>query len=207
MRVNRENFEVVQAASNDGTRYALCSVYFDGYGTVATNGAMLATVSYPDQGSDDDLPKGLPVGKIADLKPFAVGVDAVKALTRAIPKTTSLPILKYLYVDVDRTNADGSATFAATDLETQSNPTVAKVEGLFPPYEQVIPKEKDLCEKVGYNPAVVAKAFAIVSKVMGSKQAGCVVRMGREPSQPMIIEGRNADTGQTVRVVVMPMRL
>ena len=206
MNVNKQNLEVVRAASKDSSRLAIQVLRFEQGGTVATNGNMLATVTYPEQLKGSELPKGLPEGNAEDLTPFSIPADSIKELARSIPKRSCLPALRNAFLDVAGTNSNGSAKFSATDLELTTPTEVRKVDMNFPNCEHVFPKDSDLSDRIGFNPDLLIDALTIVRNVMSEKGRACVVRFGGE-NTPMLIEGECFETGQVVKVVVMPKRL
>jgi hypothetical protein len=206
MNINTNNLLVARASSKDPSRLALQSVYFTKTATVATDGHILARITYPAKQYDDaELPakdgEG-PKGKAADVTPFLIPADAVKSIKAY--KSKSMPILSQVYVDVPKTNENGSAHFWATDLESVTAPAIKKLDATFPPYEQVIPKaDKKPLLTIGFNPALLGRACDIASK---AGLVGCTFKFYDEESA-VLIEGHNVETDQDVQIIVMPMRI
>lgn len=205
MNINGNNLLVSKASSKDDTRYNLKSVYFTKTATVATDGHILARITYPLQYDDAELPakdgEG-PKGKAEEITPFLIPAEAVKSIKAY--KSKSLPMLTQIYVDVPKTNANGSAHFWATDLESVTAPAIKKMDAKFPPYEQIIPKtDKKPILTIGLDPALMGRACDIASK---AGLTGATFKFYDENSA-VLIEGRNVETDQDVQIIVMPMRI
>jgi len=213
MNINKNNLLVAKAASTDDTRCALQTIYFDTDGTVATDGHKLVKVGYPSQVDHDSLPVVLPKGDIKNIKPFLIPSSCVPALAKIQPKVKNLPVLENIFLDVDRTNANGSAHFSATDLTSISNPEIKKVDAQFPDYKKVfpIPQEesgemkdtgKEPLLEIVFNPELLRDTCDIAVK-MGL--VGCKFNFFGA-NHPALITGTNSDD-QEFTALVMPKRL
>jgi DNA polymerase III sliding clamp (beta) subunit (PCNA family) len=149
MNLNNANLKVVAAASTDELRRGLVSIHVTPEGTEATNGHILARVGLPYQYEPDDIPATCPTEAAANLKSFVIPAGAVKSLKTF--KAKNLPALNNtLFVDVAKTNANGTAHFTATDREQISSPTITKLDTEFPDTSRVIPTDEP-AYRVGFN--------------------------------------------------------
>jgi len=205
MIINKNNLLAVNAASDNKVYPSLSVLHVRADRTVATDAHRLIEVSMTDQENAKDFPAipGNNGGPAADLKPFSIGADDVKSLLKAVPKKTRTPILLNALIDVAATNANGHAVVSVTDLQTPITMSLVKVDGDFPNYELVFPKENPVIT-IGFNPDLLADTLKTISKITDG--AGVTVELFG-PDKPLLIHGENKETGQKVRALVMPMRL
>ncbi len=144
MNLNKLNLEVVRAASKDASRYNLNALHITPNYTEATNGHILARMTYPVQFEPGDVPEVIKTGKKEDIIPFMVPIDALKGIK--FPKKVSLPMLADLYIDVEATNGNGNAKFGMTDLQTTTQPEIRKIDGEYPDTEACVPKGEPVFE-------------------------------------------------------------
>jgi DNA polymerase III sliding clamp (beta) subunit (PCNA family) len=198
MNINAANLKVALAASNDATRLGLTGINFTTKGTEATNGHILARISYPDQIQADDVPNTCPTGAAADLKSFIIPATAIKSLKTY--KVKSLPNLTdSIFVDVDATNANGTAKFTSTNLDEISAPSINKIDAQFPDVERVIPTTApDYI--VGMNIEYLIHLLTIAKSVSA---LGTVTIEGRDKSAE-IIEGLRDAVLQVIDLPAIP---
>ena len=139
MLYSRAHFAVRHAASKDESRYNLNGVHFRADGsTEATDGFMLIRVK-AEVPPDDEHPRG------CEGKPeaFTLPIDAVDRIVKGLPKRNKIPILDYAVLDVPATNANGSARFVSTDLESDAVTEARKVEAEFPDTGHILKPERE----------------------------------------------------------------
>ena len=133
---------------------------------------------------------------------FIIDSKSAENLAKIQPKVKGMPILNNIYVDVGRTNMNGSAHFRATDLDSVSNPEIKKMDCTFPPYKNVIPKQEGVTLTMGFNVNYMKEVCDIASK-MGLE--GCKFEF-TDANSPVKITGTTSE-GQEFMALVMPIRL
>ncbi len=201
MNVNKNNLLASEAASDDYTRQAMQSVYFDHDGTVGTDGACLIKIGYPEQVDLTEMPAPIPQGS-DKITPFMISAEACKGLGGAIPKVKHMPFLNNLFIDVAATNANDCAHFVATDLESPQSIAIKKLEHAFPPYAQAMPKPEAVTLTIGFDPELMARVCGVAKK-MG---LDCCKFEFTNDKGPCKITGLDKH-GQEFTALIMPKKL
>lgn len=133
MLVNQANLDVKMAASpKSETRIVLTGVNFDSERTTATNAHMLLSCELPKVDvAEYPAMAGTPQGE-SEFSAI-VPLNGLK-----IKKSKHLPILNNALA----VKAGGVVSIATTDLESVQREDIRIIEGVYPPYKQVIPDEE-----------------------------------------------------------------
>jgi DNA polymerase III sliding clamp (beta) subunit (PCNA family) len=199
MKVRRETLRaVLPAISKDTTRYNLIGVLVKPDGTfVATDGHRLHMVKQDLPWVDEQAPVQLE-------EPAIVMGSGLKSVEKAMPKGRAIPeeLRDVAELDVVETNRNGHARFVAGGAQFD----VEKIDGEYPDFEQVLPKRDDGVT-FGINAQYLKEACdAVLKFAPSSRSRACKITVKDELS-PVRIEATNADTGDELTVVIMPMRL
>jgi DNA polymerase III sliding clamp (beta) subunit (PCNA family) len=139
MNLNTANLMVGKAASTDPMRVGLQSIHVTATHTEATNGHILARVSLPFQHDCEELPLSIKTENAEYIEPFTIPAKAAMSI-KLFKSKGNIPCLSdSLYVDVEKTNMNGTARFMATDRETTIMPELNKIDGDFPDIDRAIP--------------------------------------------------------------------
>lgn len=202
MNINKLNLEVSKCASTEESRYHLNGVHFTSDYTEATNGHILARVTYPTQFPEDELPEMIKSKDKSEIKEFVIPLNGVKEIK--FPKgKVPLPILADTYVDVEHTNQNGVARFSYTDLQTTPTTEVRKIDGDFADTEAVWCKDEPQFEFT-LNPNYLKRMCDIAEGFGG--RVPCIKLTFYKKDGPMKIDAYNQDPGQYFKGLVMPMR-
>lgn len=201
MNINKLNLEISQCASKEEGRYHLNGVHFTKDYTESTNGHVLGRITYPTQMDIEELPAQIKSDLKDKIDDFIVPLRGIKDLK--FPQKVILPILQYVYVDVESTNKNGVARFSSTDLETTPVTEIRKIDGEFPETDRVWPKEEEAVFEICIDSNYLKIMADIASKF--SKHGGCKLTFYGIDS-PVKIHAYNSDTDQTFTGVIMPMK-
>lgn len=204
--LSKKHLAVVAAASTDETRYVLCGVKVEetkkGVKTIATNGRMLAIVESTTEFKDGDFPVVAGFDTVANsAKEAIIPNDAIRKALKALLKPKKygqVPILEYVAVKM----AKDVSTLAATDLETSSVIPARNIEGVFPNYEQVVPKTSKF--SISFNPALLVSLLEIAEKVAGHGNSVMLHFNGEK--DPVKITAKDSNGEHTYIGVGMPMK-
>jgi len=208
MLLNKKSLDCISTfASSDPTRSMLQGVHIEASGNlVATDGYILGILTPGDSLDDKDFPAiGQSAGDVPALRPCTLAIDGIKALAKAIPTKSRLPIVKHALLDHTATNANGKAVFHVTDLDNPQVVNVAKLDGTFPNYVAVIPKD-DPVYRIVFD-AELLKRLAVAALTLGKDQKTTAIELEFSASglTAMTATTTNRD-GQTLTAVVMPYK-
>ena len=208
MLLNKNSLDCISTfASSDPTRCMLQGVHVEASGNlIATDGHILGILTPSDSPEDKDFPAiGQSPGEVPALVPCTLAIDGVKALAKAIPAKARLPILKHALLDHTATNANGKAVFHVTDLDNHQVINVAKLDGTFPNYVAVMPKEPPVY-RIVFN-AELLKRLAMAALTLGKDQRETAIELEFSASGLTAMTARSTNNhGQTLTAVVMPYR-
>ena len=209
MIIDREMLEVAKIAQGDYPHQVINNVKVGADGTmIATNGHILAVVK-PSGLPDEDFPvvEGDDEGETkAELEPFMVPADSLIALQKAIPKgrKAGFPILRTARLIESRTNDNGMAVFATTDLEVGQLHQLRKAEGQYPDYQKVLPKGKPKV-RVAFNWQLLQALGKIADAVSDSCRNHGLILEIYGPDKPI---GIKASCGsERFEGVLMPLQI
>lgn len=204
MLLNRHNLRVSTLCGRDPGRYGLLGVHVTPAHTEASDGHCAGRVTVPLHDTEDFPPCAGIVDTSDPLTPCIIPRDAAERLAKAIPHTSSKPILRHARVDVASSNANGSFRAVTTDGETVQPIEARKVAVEFPDLDRVIPTGTPTLS-VRFN----AELLARVLKVAGAfNERSHAVRIDfTDDVSPVKITATDVATGQTGTFVIMPMRL
>lgn len=199
MIVNKQRLAPLHCASTDSNRYNLNAIRFDADGSVvATNGHILARVVPCD------------AERRSDVESFSLELEAAKDLSRSVTKKGSVAVL-----DVEATNANGHVEFNGGDRRFPK-------QGLeYPPWQQVHkqPQSADVALEIGLGLPVLEQLVKTLRQFSGpgdkSGAKGVRLRFKADPKQPdradplqaVFVEAFDPESGDTLELSVMPMRL
>jgi DNA polymerase III sliding clamp (beta) subunit (PCNA family) len=213
MLLQKSDFCVRHAACRDVSRYNLHGVRIEPQEgderarLVATDGHMLLmldTVMPPS----DEYPV-LPDVEGAHrpvLEPHTVPLDTVNAIVKALPKCrTSMPVLSRTLVDGGLAN-DGTEQrlrFHITDLETHVPIMCREIEGEYPAYDQILPKDEPVAT-VTLDARLLGSILKAVSELR-THTLTIELRGEQEDYLPVVM--RSEHEGSKLTAVLMPMRV
>lgn len=208
MLINKKSLDCMCLfASSDPTRPMLQGVHLEASGSlVATDGHILGILTPGDSLQDKDFPAiGQSTGEIPALTPCTLAIDGVKALAKAIPTKSCMPIVKHALLDHTATNANGKAVFHVTDLDNPQVVHVAKLDGTFPNYVAVIPKNPPVYRIVFEAELLKRLAHAALTLGKDQKETAIELEFSASGLTAMKATSTNKD-GQTLTAVVMPYK-
>ena len=190
---NKHNLAVAKIASKSGIREEIRSVLFTSDKSVATDSVRLLEVSVATTGTAEEFPQVDGMSAMRGCSPFMVSAKQVAELK---PKGAKhLPITEFVALKhID----DKRVEFLMTDLESSQVKQARRVDGKFPDYEQIFPKEDAVAEVV-----LNGEMFSELVKVMSGLHEQVKVKFyGKE--KPIVLEcGTDA---QKARGMIMPIR-
>lgn len=200
MNINKLNLEVGHCASKEESRYHLSNIHFTQEYTEASNGHILARITYPIQFDPADLPENIKTKPKEEIKDFLIPLSGVKEIK--FQKKVNIPCLADVYVDVDETNNNGNAKFISTDLQTTPITEIKKIDGEFPDSNQIFPTQEPVFE-ICLDPSYL-EIFCKITKEFGKHPH--VKLTFYNIDSPVLVESYNQDTKQNFTGLIMPMR-
>lgn len=161
--LDRVSLSVFHAAHREVTRYAMNGVLVDEKGFTATNGKVLCHVTHNGA-----------VG--AGVAPFVIPLATVKDLNRAIGAGKKA---KPFVLELGPLPAEGKAT------RTGETRDIRPVDGFFPPYEDVLPTDRDSRDDVGLNAQLMIDLLKAAQAFAGTKDV--VLRMNVKDAKAGVI--------------------
>ncbi len=186
-RINKANLALYSTVTQEESRYSLNYILVNGLGTVATDGHLLAEVSYPagPDGKAADVPK--------DHVQFLGRDDAIEAFRAYKAKGSSALVTEDELLVLNR-SAESRFKFSQ-EVET------------FPSYERVFPS-KVAKAKIRLDAKLLAKLLKIAEELhrsAGRKEQPAIDLTIYGPDEAMRIDA-TSDDGQTLRALLMPMK-
>ncbi len=185
MIINKNNLNVWQVPSKEDNynRKTISGVYFDKDQTVATNSNILVKVGYPDL-KDLKSSRLFPILKMMKRKskPFLLVQAGVKELQKNLSKNPKPILDRTAQLNTMKTNKNGSAFFATTNLESHRVHSVKKADEEYPNYKQVFWDESKAKFKIALDPCSVHSPVRTI-KANGS-QASCFCIARRQLPNP-----------------------
>ena len=119
---------------------------------------------------------------------------------KAIPKSSTRPILQHAVLE-ETEQANGNVRMAVTDLETTEKFESRPIEGHYPDFDSVIPKNLDGHTKVGVNPTYLCEVIKIVAEMIGNDDPTIVLHTPDEADKPLELgqRGRCRNNNQLVK--------
>lgn len=194
MLYNEHNIAVAKVASKNTVREELSGVYFTKDKTVATDSFRLVEMSVPTGVDPADFPTVDGNSPMKGVQPFIVSAKGVREIK--IPKKGSLPILSHFAI---KHLGERTAEFLTTDLKVADIKSIYRINGKFPDYEQIFPKEKPVAE-MRINGVYLAEVLEILAK-LSNVSAVDIKFYGS--MKPLVIEASNSN--QKGRGMVSPI--
>ncbi len=205
MLLNKTSLLAVRCASDDPSRPTLHGVYITPKETVATNGHCLIKVTHTNE-KESDFPEvqGFSHGDLKELKPFILPSESALTCLKAIPKGRGiLPIFQHVGIDVNATNANGTALTCVNNSNNPQTRTFRKNEDAsYPNYDAVIPNKAPtatLC----FNPILLSDILKTIHD-MDTDDAVLIHVFGKD--EAIVLEATNVKTAQKIKALVMPLR-
>lgn len=207
MLLNKHSFDIpARFASTKDARYILTGVQVTPDHTVGTNGHMLCMLAHQSEHKAADFPACGQSQELEPIKPFVVDAEAWSKVAKQIPKPhrpyRSMPVLLHALLDTTKANQNGSVPLHVTDLENPQTISLKKMEGNYPPYEQVFPKE-DPEYTICVDPAYLEK-IGKAYKDLGARTVDIALHGRLRPVVFKRSDKLNTDE-QDMTVVLMPV--
>jgi DNA polymerase III sliding clamp (beta) subunit (PCNA family) len=208
MLLNKKSLDCISIfASTDPSRSMMLGVHVETNGNlVATDGHILGIVTPGDGLDEKDFPNiGQSSGDIPPLKPCTLAVDGLKALAKAIPTKSRMPIIKHALLDHTATNANRKAVFHVTDLDNPKVINIAKLDGTFPNYVAAMPNDPPVYRIV--FDAELLKRLVTAALTLGKDQKKTYIELEFVASglSGMKATSTNKD-GRILTALVMPYK-
>ncbi len=178
MRIPKEVFNLIHSASKDATRYHLGGIHLDFRNAVAvaTDGHIMSKVKFPVNGADASY---LPVTICADTAHY------VLKLKDSIEDTEF--------------DIDGGNFVVKAPGQTA---TFKLIDGEYPDYDSIHPKESRAEYIIGFNPALLAAISKSLSVTKGKGIKLCISKSN--PIAPIRVL---IPSDENLSALLMPMRI
>ena len=200
--LNKHNLNIAKLAAKDESRYMVTGVRVSPEHTICTDGHQLTRVTTPKMGVDD-FPAAEGFTAAAKWEPFILDAKAALAIAKAIPKSTTIPVLEHAAVG-EATNDNGHAQIMVNDLESPQVFTPRKMDGQFPDYERVIPDKAKAAFTIGLNPLLLLSVLQAMKGFVNVKAPRMTLRF-YDTDSAIRLDVSNDEQEWTS--VLMPMRL
>lgn len=200
--ITQQHLAVLSAVSTDVTGYVLNGVLFEetkkGLRAVATDGRIMAVVE-KESDESKDFPT-IPALQSATntAKGGIVPTEALKKAKKGLSKKNRVPVLNTIALKLNK----NESTLATTNLTDSSIVPTRMIEGQYPRWEQVIPKEKPVFE-ISVSSGYLRELADIVDQFTETKNSSVHLQF-TSPLKPIKVEAFKDDAHLTV--VVMPRK-
>lgn len=194
MLYNQLNLDVGKIASKSEIKPEFACVYFTKQKTVATDSYRLLEVTVPEDCDAEDFPNAL-TELPEDIPGFLV--PAKNLATIKLPKNKKLQILNNLAI---RSITKNTVELLTNNLETANTTCINTVDGQYPDYEKIIPKDTPLAE-VTVNANLLAELLEVMAKTNELHEV-TIKLYGK--NKPILLEASN--DSQNARGVFMPKK-
>lgn len=202
MLVPKNVFAVGKVAAKEQGRYAINGVCLgrtpDGRPlAVATDGKRLVAATWAE-GKAEELPADLTAGQ--DIKAETiVGLETWNEIGKNVPKKAPRPNLKQAVVGIEGRQVQA----VSTDMTNTRRSAGLVVEGAFPKWRQVVPRQdKPMC--ISFNPKYLAEVAEVVAEAAGVNEDNPVVTLAIEDfSRPALLVAKGPNG--TAVGVLMPV--
>jgi hypothetical protein len=214
MLLNPKVLRLSKAASKEPQRETLACVHIRADGSAeATDGHMLVRWTPTEKLDPKEYPiiEGVNAGGVdeegnplePELEPFMLPRESAEGILKALPKgRTTFPILRNVLLDTEKTNADGNAVMAVTNLETAQVFKPRKTEGQFPDLDKVIPTGKRPAIRMGFD----LHYLGILLDTLKALNVRYIQVKSYDELEPIKIEAIDSDSEGEVLAVLMPCR-
>lgn len=206
MNINKNNLLAAKiAAGKNDNRSVLRNLHFTPEYVEALDGHRAIRITYPDQIKPEDLPEDIKTAPKEEIKPFLISAETLKDIK--FPKTnkSSPTFMTQAFIDVERTNSNGSAYMTLSNLESKQTPEFKKSEEVFPNVDGIFPKGKPTLQ-IAVNPNYLSELSDIAGTI--TKDAGnpCMLLSFYGPLNPFLLEAVDFSANQKMSGLLMPMR-
>ncbi len=186
----------VKFASKSATQAEINGVLVTPEKTVATDRYTLLEVENPKDFTLEDFPK-VPNNETAEITTHIMPLESAKLLEANLKKVknSSLPVLQN--AAGLKLEAENQAGFVTTNLESATPIIYQKIDGEFPDYQQIVPKEKSVIE-FNVSPEFL-KRIAETYQAIGNASVN-VKYYG--DNQPLVFEAKTC-FNQNVKALLM----
>ena len=204
MLLNKKNIEIAKIAGTKSDRL-IDTLFVDmkKRQTVATDGHRIAIVSFVE--NQDGYPSVEGMESSDPKKSFNILANEAVKLLKVIPKNPSW-ISSCVMLDGIKTDAGDMAHFAVTDSSQCQKLTIKKVEGIFPDYEGVVPKDGPSF-RFGINPFYLVELVKLAVTLQDINKHGHIILEFWDNKGPMRIQGISKETGQKFLLLCMSCKI
>jgi DNA polymerase III sliding clamp (beta) subunit (PCNA family) len=171
--------------------------------TVVTDGYILCRVSHP-KGGATVKPETFPVvegfAPGDEFKRVLLHAADAKEIARAIPKKTTIPVLKHAALSI----TGDKIQVAVTDLDTPRVFTPRSVTGQFPNWECVIPKQPPAFE-ITVDAHLLLQLARYAAEFCPGDAAPVRLQF-QDADSAVRLDACNNETGQGMTALLMPLR-
>lgn len=198
--LNKFSLDLVILAEKEN-RYYLNGLHVTSEFTEVTNGHYVMRISNVKV-DPNDYPVG-PNGETLYTKPIDIIVptEVVKRLQKNIPTKVHIPILQNAIPGGNTKEDMSSVEFVMFDLTVWS-PIIFKPENAKYPNTDAVMPEKQAELEIGFNPDYMIK----ICQQFKKNGVGCVKLSLYGAESAMQLEGKNMDTNQEIKAVLMPKK-
>jgi len=171
--LNVHNLNLADLCSKEESRFTLNSILVDKDCTVETDGHQLVRVTLPKYDADS-YPQFPGFKAIGTWERFLLPAKDAKDIAKALPKTSTIPILANAAIGkaTEQADKDGKKQYAVlgvTDLERAKTFTIRRPTGNFPDYERVILNVRDATFRIGLNAGLLKRLLTFAEKFDGGR--------------------------------------
>ena len=216
--LNIHNLNLAKLASGDNSRFTLRAIHVTDTATIVTDGTQLTMVDLAKQPlSDSPSIPGMTLART--WKPFNLQADVALDVAKALPKKPALPACGLAYIG-DAANSEGNIEIGLTDLDSPRTFRPKVMSGNFPDYKRVVPDPNTSHYQIVVDAEILAAVLEYVRK-FGISGGRCPIKFSfwkhnmnkgsQRDAEPWVpksftLEADNAETGQHLLSVIMPMR-
>ena len=198
--INKACADVAAFAASNGMRPILGTVYVTETHCVATDSFRLLEVENPAV-DPNEMPVLTTGGSMVPTPGSGlIPLSAIAKASANSSKSKVLPILENIAVQFD----GATATLTTTDLENTDVVSTRVVEGNFPDYQQIMPKEAPTF-RFAVNAKYLKEMAAYFQKHTNDKSSKVILEFS-DPTKPLIMRAIVGNNQKAVGII-MPLRI
>lgn len=202
MIYNKHNLEVAKVASKSDMKPELACVLFMPDKTVATDTFRLVEMSTHKLDRFGNYPHESIDGVVTDKDKMPDGylLPAREVLKHKIIKHKTLPELNVAVLAEGKLN---EVALVSTNLEAVTRSGMRSVNGVFPKYDQVMPKDDDIAFSMNINAGYLAEVVKILGAL--NKYDAVTLHFQKGTGKALYITAKDDKGNQSAKALVMPM--
>lgn len=200
--LNKAALSIAGLCSKDDSRFTLNALLVSPNECVETDGHQIVRVSMPKDMAPESFPELKELEGMTyatDFQPFLLPADQARAIVRALPAKTTIPVLQRAVIAVD---GEGKPAIAVTDL-AHVQTWRPRMKGNFPDWQRVMPKAEQAEMQIAIDARLLKRVLTAIEDFAKDEKTIAVIFSFYGPNRALRLDVSH--DGQDFTAAVMPM--